>query len=486
MKIKVLMPIPIRNFYELYKYGTLRLDREACAPFDGYDENKYPAVDPDKFIKTIPLFDDQDQGIILECELDEDDYDKVDFNISGSIQDNALTLNQIRIMQVPICLRIEDVVRIYPLTENALSTLPMKIGGDVILEKPVFQNLYHQSVRGWEEISRHKGAQALFDMSGFSMPDEQKMLDSFLKQAGEFKSKRLKPVPSDRFILHALVYERREPFPKSDIGILYDLCMILAHKETLTDYRKSKFYEHLETLKSKFDHSGLADILKHFEGEPLFEKVRGLTTHAECHHRDYITASLFTKYKELLRDDKYRPREMIREMQELFEPFQEETKAALYLIGAFFDYKRFHNDLYISKQLRIIRVEPEIKPVEPTTPSDPTEEPKSQPAPPAEPEICPGETEKAADEIVSGKETEPTEPPQHMPGEQLSDISAETNSAQEPEKKSDSKSETPIDKSLSGSKSSKTNEGFQLTPAGKDSRKGGKRGKKETKDSKKT
>ena len=76
---------------------------------------------------------------------------------------------------------------------------------------------------------------------------------------------------------------------------------------------------------------------------------------AEFQQKDYIPAALFIKYRELLRDDQYKPYEMVKEIKEIFQMFPEETKAALYLIGATSSYERFHNDLYASKRLRILK-----------------------------------------------------------------------------------------------------------------------------------
>ena len=126
-------------------------------------------------------------------------------------------------------------------------------------------------------------------------------------QAEKFKSTYRKPVREDSFLLHALVYERREPFPKSDIGILFDLCKILAGKEGIPDYKKTAFYKDLEKIKSEHVHTGIVEVLQYFENESAYEKVRNMASQAEFKQKDYVSAALFTKYKELLRENNYRP-----------------------------------------------------------------------------------------------------------------------------------------------------------------------------------
>ncbi len=403
--------MPLRNFYELYKYGSVRLERESCVAFEKYDANGYPEVDHTQFVEKIPFFDSDDQGIILEGAIDKNTFESVNFDISGIIQGSSIKLKGLTVVPVPLLLHIGDVIKIYPLSENALRSLPGKIGDNIALEKPVFQNLFEQAVVGWEEIIRSQGAQALFEMSGLDMPQDRKLLDSFLDQAEKYKLTNQKPDKEGRFLLHALVYERREPFPKSDIGILFDLCKILADKSEMPNYRKTNFFDKLDKIKSKFDHTGILGVLQYFESEPHYEKVRKMTTHAECQHKDYITAALFTKYKELLRDDKYKSVEMINEIQKLFNIFPEETKTALYLIGAFFSYKRFYNDLYISKRLKILK-ESRVTTESSTTPEEVPLGPQGvstiEVVVPAESKISTLKNgEKPLDEAKSGKETEP-------------------------------------------------------------------------------
>lgn len=355
MTTRSILPMSLESFYELYKRGCLKLDRNACVTFKKYNEEGYPEVDPNDFLERFPFFDADDQGIILECELDKKAFEEVGFNITGTIYGDSLTLNSIRTDQKSYSLRIENIVRVFPLSENAAHILPSKIGEEIFLEKPMFQTLVAQAGDKHKKDIQDKGVDALFKINRLDIPDERETLDHLFELANKLKSSFQKPEKQDRFLIHALVYERREPFPKSDIGILFDLCKILADKEDATNYRTTKFYENLDTIKSEKDHDGIVKVLQHFENESCYEKVRKLASYDKPLKKDYITAALFTKYKELLRDDSYNPIMMVMEIKEFYHVFPEETKFALYLIGKFFTYNRFYNALYVSKGLRVLK-----------------------------------------------------------------------------------------------------------------------------------
>jgi len=355
MTINLVLPMHLESFYELYKRGTLQLDKNKCIKIQKYDENGYPEVDPVDFTNRFPYCETEEQVLILECEVDKKNFEAVRFRIEGIASGESITLNHISTEKDIQWLHVEDIKRVFPLSHNAAVILPSKIGEEICIEKPVFQALVENAFDIQEKAFQNKGISALFQIIGLDISFDRETLDTLFEQAANLKLSYNNPKKNDRFLLHALVYERREPFPKSDIGLLFDLCKILAEREQAPDFRKTKFYEKIDAIKSEWENADIVSVIRYFENDPDYGAVRKLTSSGNPQQKDYVTAILFTKYKESLRNDSYNPLEMVFEIQAIFDLFPAETRSALYLLGKFFSYERFYNALYTAKKLRFLK-----------------------------------------------------------------------------------------------------------------------------------
>ena len=131
--------------------------------FERYDANGYPEVDHTQFVERIPRFDSEDQGIIIECEIEKDVFESVNFNISGTTQGNSLILKCLTTVTVPLAQEIEDVARIYPRPRMHCARFPWK-SASMSSWKACFPERFQASSSTMgKKLIGPRGVQALFE-----------------------------------------------------------------------------------------------------------------------------------------------------------------------------------------------------------------------------------------------------------------------------------------------------------------------------------
>ncbi|NJO88090.1 MAG: hypothetical protein HC831_03340 [Chloroflexia bacterium] len=149
------------------------------------------------------------------------------------------------------------------------------------------------------------------------------------------------------FFVHSLVYERYEPFPKSDLGFFYDVGEIFAHSKQKKSFKGSGYHTFIEQNRNIFESKNLVELSEIISSSAdIIKFTEQLTING---HKNYIIAALFLKFKsDLLEKDTIKGSEtgqligLLRKKNQ----FISELNAAIYLIGSFFGYSKFYDDLY--------------------------------------------------------------------------------------------------------------------------------------------
>ncbi|MBE7688369.1 hypothetical protein F6A46_08995 [Tenacibaculum finnmarkense genomovar ulcerans] len=262
-----------------------------------------------------------------------------------------------------IWLEIENVLEIIPLTEAAKYSYEMKFNTKINFSKPRFKNVVQKVEEETDFQEMKRGARVFLDLCKVKNTYKDLLPDEIIKRAylnriNSIKSSGFK----DDFFIHLLAYNRYDFFPKTALGYFYDVGEVLAHSfgKPTFKVKGSPFYAFLEKNKQNFAQKSFLEISKIISNSKEIQNFTQKLT--ENGLRRYIVAVIFLKFKEDLSDrdsiEDSDTRRLIRDIthhKNYDEKYKEELNFAIYLTGIFFGYKKFYDDLYELKELKIFK-----------------------------------------------------------------------------------------------------------------------------------
>ncbi|MCG8803272.1 hypothetical protein [Tenacibaculum finnmarkense] len=262
-----------------------------------------------------------------------------------------------------IWLEIENVFEIIPLTEAAKYSYEMKFNTKINFSKPRFKNVVQKVEEETDFKEMKRGARVFWDLCKVKNPYKDLLLDEIIKRAylnriNSIKSSDFK----DDFIIHLLAYNRYESFSKTALGYFYDVGEVLAHSMGKPTFKGSQFYAFLEKNKRIFAQKSFLEISEIISNSKEILSFTQKLTEPKTNLKIYIVAVIFLKFKEDLSDrDTIKDSDTGRLIRDITnhknydEKYKEELNFAIYLTGIFFGYKKFYDDLYELKELKIFK-----------------------------------------------------------------------------------------------------------------------------------
>ena len=251
--------------------------------------------------------------------------------------------------------------KIFPISSRGKSLLHGKIDDRIILQEPIFPEIFNELAREKEKTLSIRGADALIEIFNFSKYKNQFLKYSgvvdealLLRESNNEKINREKPI-----IFNLVLYDRSKPFPNNELGYFYDLGTLLRLYENDDEVIRNTIREYagsLDKFKNISSYSKFDSMINELHNSELIKKLE------EIVKENVLVASILFL---LLRGDIRESNDL--EKSHLFDivsnefltvHYDKELALALWLIGYFFGfemvadlyYKRFSSEVLRFKE----------------------------------------------------------------------------------------------------------------------------------------
>jgi len=338
-----------QEFTSLYRFGSIPVIQEKILEIKGMSDKDIEA-DIVKSFMSLPYF------------VGDEEYLFIGFNQYPN--NNKLPIG--------------DVLEIIPLTDAARHSYQMKFDKKIIFSQAKFTKAITKVEEQIDIQERLSGAEAFWILCKVKEPYSQFVSLDKIEYAYHNRINGLKSnnFVSD-FFVHALVYERYDFFPNSDLGFLYDVGEIFAHSKQKQSFKGSGYHTFLEQNKPIFDNKSILELIDFISKASEIEKFTEQLTINGL--KQYIVTALFFKFKSDLQEkDSIKRSETGKIIGTLrnTNQFIPELNAAIFLTGLFFGYEKFYDDLYELSGLHIFKTYNE-----PSTENTKVSEPKVEQKP---------------------------------------------------------------------------------------------------------
>lgn len=332
--MKHFLSILLRNQFNLfYRFGYTYIPKCQLLEFDGVTSESIKEDLIRLFSETTP-FEWEEEYLIIE-------FDK-----------NGLFEGEVFHFQ------IQDVVKVYPLSAQAKSSIETKIDPRIKLERPVFENILPKVEKTIEKHELEKAIQALWNVC-----DIEDDLNKYLSNIGldnifnglERRKKGTKPsqIKDGNYWEYVLAYDRFDYFPNSTLGYFFDAGQIFANTKGLPSFEGSVLHKFLQGINSSKPEIKIKEIVKLLETEEQGEKYVSQTTVNE--QLQYLITPLYLMLKDEIRKaEDIKTTNLFKHLKTLKE-FGASFNYAIILLGAFFGFKKFYDAYYENLNLRFYK-----------------------------------------------------------------------------------------------------------------------------------
>jgi hypothetical protein len=254
--------------------------------------------------------------------------------------------------------QIHDIVKVYPLSEQAKSSIETKIDQRIKLEKPIFENILPKVELTIEKHELEKAIEALWNVCDIK-DDLNKCISNIgldnIFNGLERRKKGTKPamINDGNYWEYVIAYDRFDYFPNSTLGYFYDAGQILANSKGLPSFEGSGLHKFLQSINSSDPNIKIKDIVKLLEAEEQVKKYVLQTTSNE--QLQYLITPLYLMLRDEIRkaEDVYNTN-LFNHLKSL-KDFGNSFNYALILLGAFFGFKKFYDVYYDHLNLRFYK-----------------------------------------------------------------------------------------------------------------------------------
>ncbi|MBN7810938.1 hypothetical protein J0A68_08230 [Algoriphagus sp. H41] len=254
--------------------------------------------------------------------------------------------------------QIQDIVKVYPLSAQAKSSIETKIDQRIRLEKPVFENILPNVEKTIEKHELEKAIQALWNIC-----DIEDDLNKYISNIGldnifnglERRKIGTKPhqIKEGNYWEYVLTYDRFDYFPNSILGYFYDAGQIFANTKGLPSFEGSALHKFLQDINSSKPEIRIKEIVKLLETEGQGKKYVSQTTSNE--QLQYLITPLYLMLKDEIRKaEDIKSTNLFKHLKTLKE-FGASFNYAIILLGAFFGFKKFYDAYYDNLNLRFYK-----------------------------------------------------------------------------------------------------------------------------------
>ncbi len=327
-----LAPILRDQFNKFYRYGYTYIPASQILVFEGKitDEEKDKIIE---LFKSISPFEYDEDYLILH--LDKSERDSAS-NIRFDIQ---------------------NIVSVYPLSKQAKVSVENKIDQRIKLEQPIFENtlsIIEANIQR-QEIERAIDALWLIcNLEGGYIELLQSIGLKNIFQGIEFRKSGTKAnkIKGNNYWTYLIAYDRFDFFPNSTLGFFYDAGQVFAYSKNFPTFEGSGLHKFLQKINSDNPDIKFKEVIALLESEVQVKSYISQTTDNKI--KQYFVAPIYLMLKDELRNsDEISLTKLIKN--EDFLDFDENFKAAVILLGAFFGYKKFYDTYYDKLDLRFYK-----------------------------------------------------------------------------------------------------------------------------------
>lgn len=332
--MKQFLSIILRNQFNLYyRFGYTFIPKSQLIEFDGTINNKIQESIIKQF-KSVTPFEYDEEYLILHLE-------KEASNESDFIQ-----------------FEIQDLIAVYPLSQQAKASIESKIDQRIRLEKPIFETSLPLIETEIENKEVEKAISALWKICKIESPVENYIanigLENIINGLGLRKhGTKAGKAQNGNYWEYLIAYDRFDYFPNSTLGYFYDSGQVFAYSKGLPTFEGSGIHQFLEKLNSANPTAKLPDIIKFIETE---EKLRGYVSQTTASGiNQYIVAPLYLILRdEIRKSDDITQTKLFMNLDYL-KKFDDSFNYAVILLGAFFGFRKFYDKYYEELNLRFYK-----------------------------------------------------------------------------------------------------------------------------------
>lgn len=332
--MKQFLSIVLRNSFNLfYRFGYTFIPKSQLVEFDGNINSEIQESIINQFQKVTP-FEYDEEYLILHLE-------KETTNGSDFIQ-----------------FEIQDIISVYPLSQQAKVSIESKIDQRIRLEKPIFENLLPLIETKIQNREIEKAISALWKICKI-----EGLSDKYIANIGlenifkglEFRKHGTKAnkIQNGNYWEYLIAYDRFDYFPNSTLGYFYDAGQVFAFSKGFPTFEGSGIHNFLEKLVSANPTIKLNDIVKLLETEEQLKGYVSQTTTSDI--KQYIVAPLYLMLRDEIRKSEDIAQTRLFKNLDYLKKFEDSFNYAVILLGAFFGFRKFYDNYYESLNLRFYK-----------------------------------------------------------------------------------------------------------------------------------
>ena len=332
--MKNYLAILLRNQFNLfYRFGYTYIPKCQLLEFEGVINESTKESLIELFSETTP-FEWEEEYLIIEFDKD------------GLVEGEVFHF------------KIQDVVKVYPLSSQAKSSIETKIDQRIKLERPIFENILPRVEQTIEKHELEKAIQALWNICGIE--DDLNKYTSNIGLDNIFKGleRRKKGTKSSQikdgnYWEYVLAYDRFDYFPNSNLGYFFDAGQIFANSKGSPTFEGSALHKFLQGINSSKPEIKIKEIVKLLETEEQGKKYVSQTILNE--QLQYLITPLYLMFKDEIRKaEDIKTTNLFKHLNTLKE-FGASFNYAIILLGAFFGFKKFYDAYYDNLNLRFYK-----------------------------------------------------------------------------------------------------------------------------------
>lgn len=332
--MKQFLSIVLRNQFNLfYRFGYTFIPKSQLVEFDGKINDKTHENIIKQF-KTATPFEYDEEYLILHLE-------KAPNNESESVQ-----------------FEINDIVAVYPLSQQAKTSIESKIDRRIRLEKPIFEIILPTIETEIENKEIEKAISALWSIYKIESPVEKYITNIGLENIFnglEYRKQGTKAnkIQNGNYWEYLIAYDRFDYFPNSTLGYFYDAGQVFAYSKGLPTFEGSGIHKFLEKLNSANPSVNFLDNIKYLETE---EQLKGYVSQTIIGDiKQYIVTPLFLMLRdEIRKSDDISQTKLFKNLDYL-KGFGDSFYYSAILLGAFFGFRKFYDQYYEVLNLRFYK-----------------------------------------------------------------------------------------------------------------------------------
>jgi len=336
--MKQILTVILRNQFNLfYRFGYTYVPKAYCIEIEDLLSDKTRDSLVELFDKITPFEYDEEYVILhIECLIE--------------------TEKEVYLFS------IQDIVSIYPLSQQAKISIESKIDQRIRLEKPIFENMVQEIECKIDNKEREKAIKSIWKICKIDCDWKIYLYNIGLDSINKGLMHRRNGVSANKvkngnFWEYLIAYDYHQSFPQGTIRYFYQLGEIFSYFKGKEDgVEGTKIEELLKQIKNE---SNLDEILSKFNSNTLPESFNKEMAFLSGKFNVILASVLFLKWKSDLNsssnDDILSSSIFHKGKIAFFDKYPEEIKHALVLLGAFFGFRKFYDVYYDSLNLKFYK-----------------------------------------------------------------------------------------------------------------------------------